>query len=352
MEVFEFGVMPDGRTVHAYKWANANGIEATCLDYGALLQSLKVPDQQNRVEDITLGFDTLEGWLANPSYFGSNVGRFGNRIAEGTFELDGKTYQLALNSETNGVRCHLHGGEVGLNHRLFTAEVIQGAEGDGVQFTYLSPDGEEGYPGNVSIQITYLLTVNNELKIMMAGLTDQATPLNIAHHTYWNLSGDPSKPVLGHEVTLEAESVLEVNEGLIPTGHKFKVEGTPYDFQSPKRVGRDIHGDHPQLKVVDGYDACFVLNRAEGLIPAATVYEPESGRTMALLTNQPGVHFYTACHFDGTEVGKGGIAYPQYGGLCLETEGFPDAPNHSNFPSTILRPGDTYRHVMVHRFSW
>lgn len=336
-----YGELPDGGSVDIYTLLNANGMEVKLINYGAIVASVKVPDRQGRLADVTLGYDTLEGWLKDPAYCGATIGRYANRIAKGTFTLDGQTYKLATNSGEN----HIHGGPKGFHKVLWNAQPIQTPTAAGVRFTYLSKDGEEGYPGNLSATVTYTLTNNNELKIEFTATTDKPTIVNLAHHSYWNLAGHDSGDVLGHILTIFADQYTPVDKGLIPTGELKAVQGTPYDFNVPTPIGKRI------TEVEGGYDVNYVLRNPPGRVGiAARVYEPKSGRVMEIYTDQPGLQFYSG-NFLGNLVGKGGVAYPKHGGFCLETQRFPDSPNKPNFPSPVLRPGETYKHVMIHRFS-
>jgi aldose 1-epimerase len=343
-----FGKMPDGKEVKIFTLTNKNGLEAKVTEYGAILVSLKVPDKAGKLADVTLGYDTLEGWLSNTSYLGATVGRFGNRIKDGKFTLDGKEYTLATNNDPGGIPCHLHGGVKGFDKVLWTGK----AAGDNaVEFTYLSKDGEEGYPGNLNVKVTYTLTDDNELKWEAEATTDAPTIVNIVHHTYWNLTGDASNSINGHELTLKAPQYLPTNAGLIPTGEIAPVAGTPMDFTTPQVIGSRVDQDFEALKLGGGYDHCWVLEKGEGVRLAARLKDPQTGRVMEVHTDQPGIQFYGGNFLDGTITGKGGVKYAKRTGLCLETEGFPDSPNQPCFPSPVLRPGETYRHVMIHRFS-
>ena len=343
-----FGKLPDGREVRIFTLVNRNGLEARVTEYGAILVSMKTPDKSGKLADITLGYDTLEGWLGNTSYFGATVGRFGNRIKDGKFTLDGKTYQLATNNEPGGIPCHLHGGIKGFDKVLWSGKPIGG---NAVEFTYLSKDGEEGYPGNLNVKVIYTLTDDNELKWEASATTDAPTVVNIVHHSYWNLSGDPAVSINGHELTLNAPHYLPTNAGLIPTGEIAPVAGTPMDFTTPHAIGARVEDDFEALKLGGGYDHCWVLQKADGVRLAARLKDPQSGRVMEVHTDQPGVQFYGGNFLDGTVAGKGGVKYAKRTGMCLETEGFPDSPNQPDFPSSVLRPGETYRHVMIHKFS-
>lgn len=343
-----FGTLPDGREVKIFTLTNKNGLEARVTEYGAILVSMKTPDASGKLADITLGYDTLDGWLGNTSYFGATVGRFGNRIKDGIFSLDGKAYTLATNNDPGDIPCHLHGGLKGFDKVLWSGRPV----GDhSVEFTYLSKDGEEGYPGNLSVKVTYTLTDGDELKWEASATTDAPTIVNIVHHTYWNLSGDPATSINDHELMLAAPHYLPTNAGLIPTGEIAAVAGTPMDFTKSTAIGARVDAEFEALKLGGGYDHCWVLEKGEGVRLAARVKDPKSGRVMEVLTDQPGIQFYGGNFLDGTVTGKGGVKYAKRSGLCLETEGFPDSPNQPSFPSPVLRPGETYQHVMIHRFS-
>ncbi len=342
----DYGSMPDGRTVELYTLTNANGLKATLTNYGAILVSLEVPDRDGKLADVTLGYDSLEGWLSNTSYFGSTVGRYGNRIAKGKFTLDGKTYTLATNNGEN----HLHGGIKGFDKVLWDAKPIKRPGAVGTEFTYTSLDGEESYPGNLRATVTYLLTNKNELRIEFKATTDKPTIVNLVHHSYWNLTGDPKNTILDHDLMLVADQFLPVDETLIPTGELRPVADTPFDFTKLTRIGARINADNEQLKYGKGYDHCWVLRNQTGKVAlAATLYDPSTGRAMDILTDQPGVQFYSGNFLDGTVKGKGGVPYQFRTGLCLETQHYPDSPNKPAFPSVVLRPGKTYHHTMICR---
>ena len=345
-----YGKLPDGREVQLYTLTNKNGMVAKVMDYGAHLVGLEVPDAKGKLEDVTLGYDTLAGWLTNTSYFGATVGRFANRIAHGKFSLDGVEYTLAKNNEPGGIPCHLHGGDKGFDKVLWKGEPVDTAEGKGVKLTYVSKNGEEGYPGNLTTTVTYLLTDANELVWEAEATTDSPTIVNLAHHSYWNLSGNPKSSINDHELMLAAPGYLPTNAGLIPTGKIEPVAGTPMDFTKPTRIGDRVDADFEALRFGGGYDHCWVLEAGKGMKLAARLKDPKSGRVMEIFTDQPGIQFYGGNFLDGTVKGKGGVEYARRSGLCLETEGFPDAPNQPAFPSSVLRPGETYRHKMVHRF--
>jgi aldose 1-epimerase len=351
LETAVYGKLPDGREVRIFTLTNPNGLTAKVTEYGAILVGLTVPDSKGKLADVTLGYDTLAGWLTSPSYFGATVGRFGNRIGAGKFTLDGKTYQLATNNEPGGIPCHLHGGVKGFDKVLWKGEPVRKAGARGVALTYTSKDGEEGYPGTLQVKVTYWLTDVNELIWQTEATTDKATVVNLAHHTYWNLTGDPTKTILDHELMLAADSYLPTDKGLIPTGQKASVEGTPMDFRKATKVGARVNADFEALKFGGGYDHAWVLREGKGIRLAAVVKDPSSGRTMEVSTDQPAIQFYSGNFLDGAATGKGGAKYQFRTGLCLETEGFPDAPNKPQFPSTVLRPGQTYHHTMVLRFT-
>ena len=320
----------DDQPVDLYTLANERGFEVSITNYGGAIVSLKAPDRNGTLADVVLGFDTLEEYVANPRFFGALIGRHANRIARGRFLLDGVAYQLTPN---NGVN-HLHGGK-GFDKRVWT--VTNQADGDALQLEYLSRDGEEGYPGNMRAQVTYALA-DNELQIEYKAITERSTIVNLTNHSYFNLAGHGT--ILDHELTLFADAFTPVSEDLIPTGEIRSVTGSKMDF----RKGRPI--------AAGDYDHNFVLNDYDGsLRPAARLYEPVSGRMLEILTTEPGMQFYSGNFLDGSFSGKGGVVYNKYAGLCLEPQHFPDAPNHPNFPSTVLRPGETYKHVSVYRFS-
>ena len=351
LESAVYGKLPDGREVRIFTLSNPNGLTAKVTEYGAILVGLQVPDSKGKFADVTLGYDTLPGWLNNASFFGASVGRFGNRIAAGKFTLDGNEYTLALNDKPGGIPCHLHGGLQGFNQKLWKGEPVRKAGARGVAFTYTSKDGEEGYPGTMQAKVTYWLNDANELIWQAEATTDKATVVNLVHHTYWNLTGDPTKTILDHELMLAADAYLPTDKGLIPTGQKASVEGTPMDFRKATKVGARVNADFEAIKFGGGYDHAWVLRDGKGVRLAEVLKDPSSGRTMEVLTDQPAVQFYCGNFLDGTAVGKGGVKYQFRSGLCLETEGFPDAPNKPQFPSAVLRPGQTYHHTMVVRFT-
>ncbi|MGB8959239.1 MAG: aldose epimerase family protein [Candidatus Aminicenantales bacterium] len=340
----QFGRLADGTAVEIFTLTNASGLEARIMTYGAILVSLKVPDRNGVLADVNLGFDSLAGYLGTHPYFGAVIGRYANRIAKARFTLDGAEYRLAPNNNGNT----LHGGKKGFDKVVWKAVPVKVAYGTGVKLTYLSKDMEEGFPGNLSVTVVYTLTDTNELEIRYEATTDKATPVNLTNHAYWNLKGEGQGDVLGHLLQIEADRITAVDSAanLIPTGEILPVAGTPFDFTSPHTIGERI------AKVEGGYDHNFVLRSGGGALAlAARVEEPVSGRVLEIWTDQPGIQLYTGNFLDGTVIGKGGKAYGKHFALCLETQHFPDSPNQPNFPTTILRPGQTYRTVSVHKFS-
>ncbi len=343
-----YGTLPDGKPVRIFTLSNRNGLKAKVTEYGAILVSMETPDKDGKLADLTHGYDTLAGWLGNSSYFGATVGRFGNRIRHGKFTLDGKSYSLATNNEPGGIPCALHGGLTGFDKVVWSGKATSE---NCVEFTYISKDGEEGFPGNLTVKVTYTLTDEDELIWQALATTDAPTIVNLVHHTYWNLSGNPSTSINDHILTLHAEGYLPTDTGLIPTGEIAPVAGTPMDFTRPTVIGGRIDADFEALKHGGGYDHAWVLKNHGTLSPAAQVSDPKSGRVMKISTNQPAIQFYAANFLDGTSIGKGGTAYAKRTAFCLETEGFPDAPNQPSFPSAVLRPDEIYQHTMIHQFS-
>ena len=341
-----FGKTRDGRPVDMYILANAHGLEMRVITYGGIITSLKVPDRLGQLDDIVLGFDTIEGYLKDPPYFGAIVGRYGNRIANAQFVLNGATYKLAANNGPN----HLHGGVNGFDKMIWNALPGDTPEGLSVTLTRTSADGEEGYPGTLQASVRYTLTDKNELVIDYRATTDKATPVNLTQHSYFNLAADGGD-ILDHELTIHASRYTPVDATLIPTGDLAPVQGTPFDFQKATTIGAHISADNVQLKNGGGYDHNWVLDRAgTGLQPAARLLDPKSGRTLDVATTEPGLQFYSGNFLDGTITGKGGHVYKHRSGLCLETQHYPDSPNHPMFPSTILQPGQTYSSTTVFTF--
>ena len=341
-----FGKTRDGNAVEIYTLTNAHGLEMRVMTYGGIIMSLKVPDRSGHLGDIVLGFDTLDGYLKDPPYFGALVGRYGNRIAKGRFTLDGKTFALATNNGPN----HLHGGVKGFDKVVWNAVPGTDANGVGLTLSRISPDGEEGYPGSLQATVRYTLTDKNELAIDYRATTDKATPVNLTQHSYFNLA-DEAADILGHELTIHASRYTPVDATLIPTGELAPVEGTPFDFRKSTAIGARIATDDAQLKNGGGYDHNWVLDRSgSGLQSAARLVDPKSGRTLEVATTEPGLQFYSGNFLDGTITGKEGRVYRHRSGLCLETQHYPDSPNHPTFPSSIVRPGQTYSSQTVLTF--
>src|SRR3979411_2982308 len=338
----------DGRPITLYTLTNSHGIEVRTMNYGGIILSMRVPDRKGQLADVVLGHDTLEGYIPNPPYIGAVVGRYANRIANGTFTLDGKTYTLPKNDGPNT----LHGGiKRTFDKVVWDGEPKKGGK-PGVTFTYMSKDGEEGFPGNVKVKVTYTLNDDNELVLDYEATTDKATPINLTQHSYFNLAGEGTSDILSHEIMINANRFTPVDNNLIPTGELRAVKGTPLDFTTSTKVGARIDDDYEQLALGHGYDHNFVINRTgDNMALAARVYEPTSGRVLEVSTTQPGVQFYTGNFLDGTVTGKQGHVYKRRYAFCLETQHFPDSPNHPEFPSTILKPGDTFHSKTVFKFS-
>lgn len=334
-----FGETPDGEPVTQYHLSNANGIAVSLINYGAIVTAVHVPDRNGELENITLGFDTLDGYLERHPYFGAICGRYANRIADGKFTLDGVEYTLATNNEPN----HLHGGESGFDKALWHAEPFENEDAAGVRFTYESPDGEEGYPGTLTTTVTYTLNDDDELQIDYQATSDKATPVNLTNHCYWNLAGADSGKILDHVLTLNCDRYLPVDDTMIPTGELKSVTDTPMDFTDPQRIGAKID------EVEGDYDHCFVLSEGQDS-PAliARAEDPESGRVLEIFTTEPAVQFYTGNFLDGSVAGGG---FEKHDGFCLECQHFPDSPNQPDFPSTILQPAEVYRQTTTLKFS-
>lgn len=349
VSVAPFGSDADGVPVHVFSLTNANGVELRLTNYGGIVLSVRVPDRNGHFEDVVLGFDTLDAYKANDPYFGALVGRYANRIAGGRFTLDGVDYTLALNDGDN----HLHGGHVGFDKVVWGASPFVGNTYSGVRLSHVSPDGAEGYPGNLSVVVTYTLNDDNEFRVDYEATTDRATPINLTQHSYFNLGGGPD--ILGHEMMLNASRMTPIDSGLIPTGEIVAVEGTPFDFRKPATIGSRIHEvSDDQIRFGLGYDHNFVIDRdadpSQHLVLAATVSDPESGRRVDVLTTEPGIQFYSGNFLDGTHVGKQGTVYGHRSGFCLETQHFPDSPNHHSFPDAILAAGETFESSTIFRF--
>lgn len=347
-----FGKTPDGQAVEKFTLKNSHGIEAVVITYGGILQSLMVPDKDGKLDDIVLGFDDVDGYIKNGNvYFGATIGRFGNRLADGRFEIDGKTYQVPQNDSSNA----LHGGPQGFDKRMWQARPADSDGRVGVELTYVSPDGEMGFPGTLTTRVTYSLDDDNTLHIEYESTTDKPTVLNLTNHSYFNLAGAGSPSILEQVATLHASRYTPVTEKLIPTGELPEVKGTPMDFLTPTPFGKHIKADHPQLKFAEpkqgGFDFNWVLDTNGDLSKlAAEVHDPASGRRLLMYTTEPGVQLYTSNFLDGSIKGKGGKTYPHWSAFTLETQHFPDAPNQPNFASTRLDPGQTYTQTTRYRF--
>lgn len=347
-----FGKLPDGREARLYVLQHPSGFAAEITDFGGAIVRLLAPDRTGRLADVALGFDSVERYAADSPFFGALIGRVGNRIAGGRFTLDGRTYALATNNSPGGRPCHLHGGNLGFDKVLWSAEPATRDGLPALLLRYTSRDGEEGYPGQLDVEVTYALTADCALRIDYAATTDRATPVNLTNHCYFNLAGAGHGDVLGHELTLHARRYTPVDPGLIPVGELAPVAGTPFDFTAPHRIGARIGDTHDQLRYGAGYDHNWVLDSADGTLAlAATLHEPASGRILDVLTTEPGLQFYSGNFLTGQLTGKSGATYAHRGGLCLETQHFPDSVNQPAFPTTILRPGETYRSTTVYRFS-
>jgi aldose 1-epimerase len=343
-----FGKLPDGTSLELFTLTNAKGTRVRVTNYGGIITSLEVADRTGQLGDVVLGYDTIDGYLKSSPYFGSIVGRYGNRIASGRFTIDGTTYKLAINNGPN----HLHGGIKGFDKVVWKAAPFERTGEAGIVFTHVSPDGDEGYPGRLESTITYTLTDANQLAFDYRAATDKPTHVNLTQHSYFNLAGDGSGDVLGHELMLNADRYTPVDATLIPTGELAAVAGTPFDFKTPTAIGARIDDAHPQIKFGGGYDHNFVVNRdGDGLVLVARVREPKTGRVMEVRSTEPGVQFYTGNFLDGSITGKGGHVYRKRTGFCLETQHFPDSPNKPAFPSTLVRPGTDYRTRTVFAFS-
>lgn len=339
----------DGAPVTLYTFKNKSGMEVRIMNYGGIITHLFVPDRQGKIEDIVLGFDNLDDYLTkSPPYFGAIVGRYGNRIANGKFQLNGVEYNLARNNGPN----HLHGGIKGFDKVVWDAEPFENDAAVGLKLTYLSKDMEEGYPGNLSVKVTYTIKSTNEIQIDYVATTDKPTVVNLTQHSYFNLTGNVKRDILDHQVMIKSDYLIPVDAGLIPTGELMPVVDTPFDFNSITTVGQRIDSDNEQIKLGGGYDHCWVLNKSEekALEWVVKAMDQESGRVMELATSDPGVQFYTGNFLDGTLIGKGGVAYQQRFGLCFEPEHYPDSPNQKNFPSVVLNPGETYNTTTIWKF--
>ena len=343
-----YGTTTDGKAVDLYTLANPAGMTVRIMTYGGVIVSFTAPDRTGHYADVVLGLDSLPRYLKGHPYFGAIIGRYGNRIGNSRFTLDGREYPLAANNGPNS----LHGGKKGFDKVVWDAAGFQSADAAGVKLTHVSPDMDEGYPGNLSITVTYTLTARNELKIEYTATTDKPTVLNLTNHSYFNLAGAGSGDIHGHELQIEADAFTPTDAQLIPTGEIRPVKGTPFDFTTPHRIGERIGADNEQLRVGKGYDHNFVLRNSEGALAlAVSVYEPTTGRVMECLTTEPAVQLYTGNMLGNNVHGKPGQVYNRRGGFCLETQRFPDSPNKPQFPSTVLQPGQMYRSITVYKFS-
>ena len=345
----DFGKLPAGKLVEIYTLRNSRGAEARIMTYGGIVQSLKLPDRNGKFDDIVLGYDNLAGYLSEKGYFGPLIGRYGNRIGGAKFSLADRTYALAANNNGHS----LHGGMKGFDKVVWQVAAAKvGENGPELILTYLSPDGEEGFPGNLKVVAEYSLTEDNELKVEFTAKTDQPTVLNLTHHSFFNLRSQGNGDILGHEVMIRAGQTTPVDKGLIPTGEFADVTGTPFDFRKPALIGARINDPDPVLQYGSGYNHNWVIAKPLGQFGLqARVVEPDSGRTMEVWSNEPGLQFYAGNSLDGSVKGKGGVAYQSHAGFCMEPQHYPDSPNKPQFPSVVLKPGETYHNVIVYKFS-
>ena len=343
-----FGAMPDGSAVDLYVLTNANGCKARITNYGGIVVSLEVPHRDGQVSDVVLGFDTFEPYLGPHPHFGALVGRYGNRIGKAKFALDGVAYELAANNGEN----HLHGGITGFDKKLWQADVVKDDEGEALRLQYVSEDMEEGYPGELSVEVVYRLTEDNGLRIDYRATTDKKTVVNLTHHSYFNLKDAGASSILDHEIMIAAERFTPVDAGLIPTGELRSVEGSPLDLRNSVPIGAHINDDDEQIQFGGGYDHNWVLNSQDGSLSlAARVHESTTGRIMEVWTTEPGLQFYSGNFLDGSQLGKGGTKYEHRSGFCLEAQHYPDSPNKPEFLSTVLAPGEVYTQTTIYRFS-
>ncbi|MEO7978271.1 aldose epimerase family protein [Flavobacterium sp.] len=344
----EYGTTPKGEKIDSYKLKNQNGMEVDIITFGGIITDLKVPNKEGVSENVVIGFSSLEQYMKPNPYFGALIGRFGNRIAKGKFSLDGKEYKLAINNAPNA----LHGGPEGFHRVVWKAEEAKSGQSAVLKLSYLSKDMEEGYPGNLQVFVTYTLTNNNELEVLYEAETDKKTVVNLTQHSYFNLSGDFSKTILDHEITLDADKLVPVDPTLIPTGELQDVANTPFDFRKPKLIGKDIAVQNEQIKRGGGYDHCWVLNNPEkGKTVIAKAYHQASGRVLEVTTDEPGIQLYSGNFLDGTLPMRNGGTYAHRTGFCLETQHYPDSPNQKNFPTTVLNPGENYKTKTTFKFS-
>ena len=348
IEKSEYATTAKGEKIYSYKLKNQKGMEVDIMTYGGRITSLKVPNKAGVSEDIVIGFNNFEQYTKDNPFFGALIGRYGNRIGKAKFSLDGVEYKLTANDGPNS----LHGGPKGYDKVIWTAEEAKGGENATLKLKYLSKDMEEGFPGNLTVFVTYTLTADNTLEVLYEATTDKKTVVNLTQHSYFNLSGDFTKTILDNVVTIDADKLVPVDETLIPTGKLDDVANTPFDFRKPKVIGKDIETANEQLKRGKGYDHCWVLNNQDkGFRFAASVYEPTSGRVMEVFTDEPGIQLYTGNFLDGTLPTRDGKTYAHRTGLCLETEHYPDSPNQKYFPTTVLNPGETYKTKTAFKFS-
>ncbi|WP_246226215.1 aldose epimerase family protein [Chelativorans xinjiangense] len=348
IEMRPFGETEDGTAVEEYTLTNENGISVGFITYGGIVTSINVPDRDGNTDNVVLGFDNLEDYRTKNPYFGTITGRYANRIGGASFMLDGETYTLAANNGPNS----LHGGETGFDKQVWNAREVETDEGEALELAYVSPDGEEGYPGTLDVTVVYTLTNDDELRVDYTATTDKPTVVNLTSHSYFNLGGEGTGTILDHELMLNASRYTPVDETLIPTGELAEVAGTPFDFREATVIGERVRENHQQIVYGRGYDHNWVLDRPDddSLVLAARLHDPESGRIMEIETTEPGIQFYSGNFLDATLVGTSGNIYRQSDGLALETQHFPDSPNKPDFPSTVLRPGETYETTTVHRF--
>lgn len=350
IEKSSYGTTADGEAVDEYTLTNANGMEVKIITYGGIITSIRVPDRNGNMANVALGFDNLQDYETKNPYFGCITGRYANRIAGAKFSIEGEEYTLAANNGPNS----LHGGLKGFDKVVWTATEVEGADGVGLELTYLSPDGEEGYPGNLDVKVVYTLTDENEIRMDYTATTDETTVVNLTNHSYFNLAGEGAGHIYDHILMIDADQYTPVDETLIPTGELEDVEGTPFDFRVPKAIGPGQRSDHPQIVIGRGYDHNWVLNRPSPddttMMVAARLYEPDSGRVLEVWTTEPGIQFYAGNFLDGTLYGPSGHSYRQSDALALETQHYPDSPNQPDFPSTLLAPGETYETTTIFRF--
>jgi aldose 1-epimerase len=342
-----WGATPGGDTVWQYTLVNRRGMTVRAITLGAIITNIVVPDRDKKLDDVVLGMTDVEGYLTKSPYFGAIAGRYANRIAHGRFTLDGRTYTLATNNGPN----HLHGGVVGFDKRIWTGRAVQNDSGVGVAFSLTSADGDQGYPGELRVTARYLLTDDDRIVVDYRAVTTKATVVNLTQHSYFNLAGAKRDDVLGHVLTMDADRYVPVDSTLIPTGRLASVDGTPFDFRTPTAIGARIDANDEQLRLGHGYDHSFVVRRSgPGLVHAARLFEPITGRTLDVWTTEPAVQVYTSNFLDGTVTGKDGRKYPYRGAVCLETTHFPDTPNHPSFPSATLRPGEVFASRTIYAF--